>query len=103
MNTTLSGILFEWDDQKDNLNKQKHGLSFTTAAHVFFDEDRLEFYDAAHSVDEDRFITIGKVSEVLFVVFTERESPESIRLISARVATAKERRLYYGDETNDSL
>ncbi len=58
---------------------------------------RLEFYDDVHSIDEDRYITIGKVENVLFVVFTERNDGDSIRLISARLATAKERRLYYGD------
>jgi hypothetical protein len=50
-----------------------------------------------HSIDEDRYITIGKVEDVLFVVFTERDDANTVRLISARVATAKERRLYYGN------
>ena len=50
-------------------------------------------YDFEHSTEEDRYIAIGCVGEVLFVVFTERK--ENIRLISARVATESERRLYY--------
>ena len=50
-------------------------------------------YDFEHSVEENRYIAIVKVGEVLFVVFTERK--EFIRLISARLATEKERRLYY--------
>ena len=49
--------------------------------------------DFEHSIDEDRFIAIGRVGEVLFVVFTERK--ENIRLISARLATEKERSIYY--------
>lgn len=84
---------FEWDEQKNALNKAKHGISFETAALVFYDENYIEMYDFEHSLDEDRYIAIGRVGEVLFVVFTERK--ESIRLISARLATETERRLYY--------
>lgn len=50
-------------------------------------------FDFEHSVDEDRYIAIGKVGDVLFVVFTERK--DTIRLISARLATNAERGLYY--------
>ena len=50
-------------------------------------------YDFEHSTEEDRYTAIGCVGEVLFVVFTERK--ENIRLISARLATESERRLYY--------
>ena len=84
---------FEWDVQKNELNKAKHGISFETAAFVFSDENHIEMYDFEHSLDEDRYIAIGLVGEVLFVVFTERR--QNIRLISARLATEKERRLYY--------
>ena len=86
-------LQFEWDEQKNALNKAKHGISFETAALVFYDENYIEMYDFEHSLDEDRYIAIGRVGEVLFVVFTERK--ESIRLISARLATETERRLYY--------
>lgn len=84
----------EWDDEKAALNLKKHGISFETAAEVFQDENRLEFYDVEHSETEERYITIGRVNAVLFVVYTERG--QNIRLISARMATAKERRIYYG-------
>lgn len=50
-------------------------------------------YDFEHSIDEDRYIAIGMVGNLLFVVFTERG--QNIRLISARLATESERRLYY--------
>ena len=60
---------------------------------MFSDEHYIEMYDFEHSIEEDRFIAIGLVDKVLFVVFTERK--ESVRLISARVATESERRLYY--------
>ena len=86
-------MIFEWDEEKNNLNKKKHRISFETAAHVFDDPDYIEMFDFEHSKEEDRYIAIGRVGEVLFVVFTERK--ENIRLISARLATESERRLYY--------
>ena len=86
-------LKFEWDEEKDRLNREKHGVSFETAAYVFQDESYIEMYDFEHSIDEDRYIAIGMVGDVLFVVFTERG--EAVRLISARLATARERRLYY--------
>ena len=84
---------FEWDEDKAALNLKKHGVRFETAARVFEDEDRIEFYDSAHSTEEDRYNTIGMVDSVLFVVYTERKN--RVRLISARPANSKERRLYY--------
>ena len=87
---------FEWDEEKNLLNQQKHGISFEMASYVFSDENYIEMYDFEHSIEEDRFIAIGLVDKVLFVVFTERK--ESIRLISARVATESERRLYYDQD-----
>ena len=87
---------FEWDNEKEKTNIRKHGIDFTTAALVFKDENRLEMYDEAHSDTEDRYITIGVIDEITYivmVVYTERE--ETIRLISARKATERERRKYY--------
>ena len=118
---TLGGLLFEYDPDKNRKNIEKHGISFKNAAHVFFDYDRIELYDEAHSEDEDRYDTIGVVSagnltiignlwrdthgveDILFVVYTERtvvdendKPSEAIRLISARLATNFERGVYYG-------
>ena len=87
-------LLFEWDDDKAALNVEKHGVSFETASLVFNDPFCISIYDAEHSSYEDRFIALGRVGDVLFVVYTLRES--STRIISARLATEKERRLYYG-------
>lgn len=87
---------FEWDEEKNIVNKEKHGISFETAAFVFDDPYYIEMYDIDHSDAEDRFIAIGMVGKVLFVVFTERK--ETIRLISARYATEAERRLYYDQD-----
>lgn len=94
-------VQFEWDENKEKINQAKRGIDFSTAAHVFYDENRLEFFDDLHSDEEDRYITIGQVGGitlVIFVVYTERE--DAIRLISARKATKQERRRYDDSERN---
>ena len=90
---TLYGARFEWDAEKNRINDKNHGIDFETASLVFYDENRIEFYDEAHSEREDRYNVIGMVRNILFVVYTERKG--SIRIISAREADPKERRLYY--------
>ena len=78
---------FEWDDNKEKINIAKHGIDFSTAAHVFQDENRIEFFDDAHSECEDQYITIGLINGVAIiamVVYTEHGN--AIRLISARKA-----------------
>ena len=84
---------YEWDAEKNSINQRKHGISFEVAVAVFWDDYRLELYDEMHSVEEDRYIAIGLVEEVLFVVYTERK--DRVRLISARLANEHERRLYF--------
>lgn len=88
---------FEWDPEKEKLNIVNHGIDFETAMLVFNDDDRIEIYDVEHSIDEDRYNTIGMVSDVLFVVYTERK--DRIRLISARLANKQERSIYYDKES----
>lgn len=91
---------FEWDEAKNKINQEKHGISFETAAYVFQDEHYIEMYDFEHSdAEEERFIAIGRVGKILFVVFTERK--DNVRLISARLATEAERRLYYAQDIYD--
>ena len=98
MKTSIDNRLFEWDDEKAAANFIKHGVTFDTAAKVFGDENRIEEYDMVHSIDEDRWKVIGMVGKILMVAYTERG--EYIRLISAREATAKERRNYYARKEN---
>lgn len=88
-------MVFEWDNDKNEYNIANHdGISFEYAVRVFLDEKRIEKYDRFHSsLDEDRWNVIGKVEDILFVVYTERN--EHIRLISARVATPEEKNEYY--------
>ena len=95
MNYSVNGILVEWDDNKNQINIKKHGISFETAALVFADEERIEYYDKLHSQDEDRYVVLGCVQGVLYVVYTMRD--DAARIISARIATTYERRLYYGE------
>lgn len=94
MAKTIDGIKVEWDTTKNNLNVKKHNLSFETAVLVFEDANRVEFYDFAHNANEHRYVTIGLVNKLITVIYTERV--RSIRIISARVATAAERKIYYG-------
>ena len=95
---TMGGMHFEYDENKNQKNIEKHGISFKSAARVFFDYDRIEMYDEENSDTEDRYDTIGDLSagtvelsrygkettigniknllegkdDVLFVVYTER-------------------------------
>ena len=101
MKTVIQGHPVEWDDRKNEINLRKHGISFETAALVFADKERIEYYDWLHSEEEDRFIVLGMVKKLLFVVYTERE--DASRLISARLATPTERSVYYGNYQNDRL
>lgn len=86
---------FEWNEEKAVKNFQKHGIAFRTATRDFQDENRLVIFDDEHSRDEDRYIAIGKVKNVLFVIYVERA--ENIRIISARLATKREKEMYYGN------
>lgn len=95
METTINNMLFEWDEEKNRINKRKHKISFETAANVFFDENRIEQLDEFHSDEEERWQVIGMVDEILFVIYTERD--DKTRIISARRADKKERRMYYGN------
>jgi len=95
MRKEISEVLVEWDDNKNRINIQKHGISFETAALVFADEKRIEYYDEIHSVNEDRYVVLGCVQGILYVVYTM--CGKAVSLISARMANAIERRIYYGE------
>ena len=68
---TLGGVLFEYDPEKNRKNIEKHGISFKSATRVFFDYDRIELYDEAHSGDEDRYDTIGDTSAGNLTIYWE--------------------------------
>lgn len=90
--------LFDWDLSKAMANWHKHGVSFELAATVLRDPLALSRYDAEHSQIEERWITLGKseAGQLVVVVHTFEEFTENarVRIISARYATASERRQY---------
>ena len=96
----MQELSFEWDERKNKLNKKAHGISFEDAMFIFNDPLKVILPDLFHSETEERWLAIGLVSRVLFVVFTER-SENVIRLISARAATKTEERLY-NDQNNQA-
>lgn len=88
-----------WDDVKAQRNRLKHGVAFDEAAAVLRDPLALTVYDAAHSETEDRWFTLGRTGggQLLAVAHSYRildENSATIRLISARKATRRERRQY---------
>lgn len=87
---------FESDPAKARANLAKHGVSFDQARKLFTSGvDFLEIYDDAHSIAEERFVAIGPISEgIVLVVFTEIVEG-TVRIISARMATTRERSLYH--------
>jgi uncharacterized DUF497 family protein len=86
---------FEWDAKKDKSNREKHGISFSEAKVLFESStDYLEIFDQPHSITEDRFIAIGAIVRgIIVVAWVERED-EAIRIISARLATRKEKQRF---------
>ena len=87
---------FDWDENKNRINLQKHGISFEEASTVFFDDRALLFDDPEHSIEEDRFLLLGmsETAKVCIVCHCYRESDTVIRIISARQATKKEEQRY---------
>jgi hypothetical protein len=87
---------YEWDPNKAKSNYKKHGIRFADAVGVFEDENAITIEDDHQK--EDRFITIGRdfLSRILVVVYTFRDIV--IRIISARRATARERKMYEEQE-----
>ena len=87
-------LSFEWDEEKAGENRRKHKVSFEEGITVFNDPFSLTIGDPDHSGDEQRYVDIGASDKgrVLVVSYTERG--RSIRLISCRKATPKERRQY---------
>lgn len=85
----------EWDPAKNDENLEKHGLSFDEASKLLLaTADRMDVFDNAHSDEDDRFVAIGPLAwGIIVVVFTERDE-ETIRIISARAATRRERQRY---------
>jgi uncharacterized DUF497 family protein len=82
---------FEWDEEKAERNRRKHGITFDEALTVFFDPFELTIFDPDHSILEERFVSIGESSEGRLPVVGYVERERKIRLIFARRATWPER------------
>ena len=95
-NIIMNKINFTWDENKNEINKKKHGLSFEEASEVFGDENAILFDDPDHSIEEDRFLIIGSIksAKICIVSHCYRDNDKVIRLISAREATKNEKRIY---------
>jgi uncharacterized protein len=101
----VTRIRFEWDDAKNISNRHKHGVSFEEASRVFLDPLYFSVYERIQD-GEERWQTFGIVGAelVLMVAHTVREEGaegllEVIRIVTARAATARERRRY--EDEND--
>lgn len=92
----MNTLKFEWDENKNRINKSKHKVSFEEAKTVFFDEEALVIDDPEHSKDEERFIILGmsQKANLLIVCHCYRASETVIRIISARKATKTESGYY---------
>jgi len=87
-------LRFEWDARKAQANLRKHGVSFAEAATAFEDPLSLTIPDPDHSAVEERFVLIGQSRHQHLVVVAHVERDATIRIISARPATRRERTSY---------
>lgn len=83
---------FEWDHAKAERNRRKHRVSFDEAVTVFHDPLAATFDDPDHSTGERRLITVGYSLRERLLVVSHVEGNETIRIISARLANASERK-----------
>lgn len=92
----MEELYFEWDENKNTINKNKHCLSFEEAKEVFDDENAVLFDDPDHSIGEERFLIIGMVKsqKICIVSHCYRDNDNVIRIISARQATKNEKKTY---------
>jgi uncharacterized DUF497 family protein len=85
---------FSWDPKKAAANLRKHGVSFEEASTVFRDTLSATAADPDHSIEERRFITFGNSKKNRLLVVAHTEEDDKIRIISARLMTKQERRIY---------
>lgn len=92
----MTGLSFDWDENKHALNIKKHKVSFQEAQTVFYDDYARIISDPDHSETEDRFILMGLSYHlrILVVVHCYRQEDSVIRIISARKASKSERKNY---------
>lgn len=89
---------FEWDSDKAASNLAKHGVSFEEASTVFGDPLATTIADPDHAVGEQRFLTTGLSTQQRVVIVWHTDRQDVIRIIGARDATPRERRIYESGE-----
>lgn len=88
---------FEWDSEKDKLNVQNHGFSFSEILEVFDDPYLLTKFDATHSsIDEERYFSVGSIRGIVIIAASHTERDGRTRIISARKAEPKLQEVYNG-------
>ena len=88
------GLTFEWDGRKAAANLRKHGVAFEEAASAFGDPLSLTIPDPDHSAQDERCVLPGMTARHRLVVVAHTDEADTMRLISARLATSAERRNY---------
>jgi uncharacterized DUF497 family protein len=92
-------LRFLWDPRKAASNERKHGVNFQEATTVFDDSLSVAISDPDHSVDEERFLLLGLSNRRRLLVVAHSERSGSIRIISARRANHRERRIYEEEDS----
>jgi hypothetical protein len=87
-------MIFEWDETKAASNLRKHKISFEEASTVFADDLALSGRDPDHSIEEHRHITFGMSNKDRLLAVAHTDRGNKIRIISARLATRPERKMY---------
>ena len=87
-------MIFKWDPVKAALNARRHGVDFREAASVLDDSLSTTFPDVNHPGQEKRFLTVGVSTKQRLLVVSHTEEEQTLRIISARRATRRERRFY---------
>ena len=87
-------MIVEWDEAKATKNRRKHGVDFHEAVTTLEDPLSTTYPDPDHSVDERRFVTIGLSAKRHVLVVAHADRGSAVRIISARLATPRERRFY---------
>ena len=85
---------FEWDPRKADTNRRKHGVTFQEGTTVFGDPLAITFADPDHSEDEERYITFGLSIQRRLLVVSQADRGNKTRIISARLMSREERKIY---------
>lgn len=97
----MNKITFHWDEQKNKINQQKHGITFAEAESVFFDDYAIQFWDEDHSQEEERFLLLGINSKKRLTKIIARNG-KYLSLISPKIARTRIKQLYIINDDSSS-